>query len=140
MSLRRIYGFTFVEILAAMAFLGILMPVVISALLVGSRAASVSERSTIAMQLGENRLSQMMIGNEWTSESGRGDFGQDYPGYRWELSKAAWETSDVTELNLDVFYRVQGAEHEIRLTTLASETVAEAEATAASTTTTSPAQ
>jgi type II secretory pathway pseudopilin PulG len=127
MNMRHRGGFTLVEVLAAMAFLGILMPVVISALFVSSRAAVVSERSTIAMQLGENRLSEMMVGGAWTSESGRGDFGDQWPGYRWELTKAAWEAGTMTELTMDVFYTVQGTEHDLRLTTLASETLTEAQ-------------
>jgi prepilin-type N-terminal cleavage/methylation domain-containing protein len=121
-------GFTLVELLAAMAFLGILMPVVVAALLVSNRAALIAERSTIAMQLGENRLNEMMLAGAWTSESGRGDFGDQWPGYRWELSKSGWEESAaMTELTLDVFYTVQGTERDLRLTTLVSETLDEAQ-------------
>ena len=128
MRSARYAGFTLVELLAAMAFLGILMPVLVSALLVSNRAALISERSTIAMQLGENRLNEMMLGGAWTSESGRGDFGDHWPGYRWELTKTAWETSAaMTELTLDVFYTVQGIERDLRLSTLVSETLTEAQ-------------
>lgn len=123
MRTTRRAGFTLVEMLAAMAFLGILMPVVISALLVSNRAAEVSERSTIAMQLAENRLGEMMLGGAWSSESNRGDFGAQWPGYRWELEQAAWETGTMTELTLTVFFPVQGAEQEVRLTTLASDSL-----------------
>lgn len=130
MTAARRAGFTFVELLAAMAFLAILMPVVVSALLVSNRAAVIAERSTIAMQLGENRLNEMMLDGAWSSESGRGDFGEQWPGYRWELSKAAWEESSaMTELTLDVFYTVQGIERDLRLTTLVSESLTEAQQT-----------
>ena len=116
-------GFTFVEMLAAMAFLGILIPVVVSALMVSNRAAGVAERSTIAMQLGENRLGEMMLGDAWTSESSRGDFGADWPGYRWEMKQADWNSGAMTELTLDVFFQVQGREHEVRLSTLVNESL-----------------
>ena len=106
-----------------MAFLGILMPVVISALLVSNRTGVVAERSTIAMQLGENRLNEMMLAGAWTSESGRGDFGDEWPGYRWELTKARGRPAAMTELTLDVFFQVQGREHDVRLTTLVSESL-----------------
>lgn len=127
MTARYRAGFTLVEVLAAMAFLGIVMPVVISALFVSSRAAVIAERSTIALQLGENKLNEMMLGGAWTTESGRGDFGDKWPGYRWELTKSAWESTTMTELTMDVFYTVQGTERDLRLTTLASETLTEAE-------------
>ena len=120
---RSCRGFTFVEMLAALAFLGILIPVVVSALLVSNRAAIVTERSTIALQLGENRLNEMMLADDWTSESGRGDFGEQWPGYRWELTKTDWETGAMTELALDVFYPVQGTEHSVRLSTLVNESL-----------------
>lgn len=120
---RSCRGFTFVEMLAALAFLGILIPVVVSALLVSNRAAIVTERSTIALQLGENRLNEMMLADDWTSESGRGDFGEQWPGYRWELTKADWETGAMTELALDVYYPVQGAEHSVRLSTLVNDSL-----------------
>ncbi len=120
-STRR--GFTFVEVLAAMVFLGILIPVVISALLVSNRAAVVAERSTIAMQLGENRLSELMLQDAWTTAESRGDFGQEWPGYRWELKRQDWQSGAMTELTLDVFFAVQGQEHNVRLSTLTNESL-----------------
>ena len=59
-------AFTFVEVLAAMVFLGILMPAVISALLTANRAAVAAERSTIAAQLGENKLGEFTVGKDGT--------------------------------------------------------------------------
>jgi prepilin-type N-terminal cleavage/methylation domain-containing protein len=118
-------GFTFVEILAALAFLGVLIPVVVSALMVSNRTAVTAERSTIAAQLGENRLNQMMLADAWTSESGRGDFGADWPGYRWEMKQADWNSGAMTELTLDVYFPVQGREQTIRLSTLVNESLAQ---------------
>lgn len=111
-------AFTFVEVLAAMVFLGILMPVVISALLTANRAAVAAERSTIAAQLGENKLGELMLGNAWSSANASGEFGTEWKGYRWQLSKPSWQTGEMTELTLDVFYKVQGNEHTTRLATL----------------------
>ena len=123
MSRRRNHaGFTFVEILAALAFLGILIPVVASALTVASRASVVAERSVIAAQIGENLLNDMIVENTWSSAGTRGDFGQDWPGYRWQLSQTSWTTGNVTELTLDVYFPVQGHEQSIRLGTLANAT------------------
>jgi type II secretory pathway pseudopilin PulG len=116
-------GFTFVEVLAAMVFLGILIPVVISALMVSNRAAVVAERSTIAMQLGENRLSELMLQDAWTTAESRGDFGQEWPGYRWELKRQDWQSGAMTELTLDIFFAVQGQEHDVRLSTLTNESL-----------------
>lgn len=115
-------GFTFVEVLAALAFLGILIPVVVSALMVSSRASEVAERSVIAAQLGENQLNEMIVESTWSSAGTRGDFGQDWPGYRWQLTQTSWTTGSMTELTMDVFFPVQGREQSIRLATLATQT------------------
>ena len=119
----HINAFTLVEVLACLTFLGILIPVVVSALLTANRAGAVSERSSIAAQLGENRLGELMLNNEWSSASQRGDFGGDYPGYRWEMSKTDWGNGAMTQLTLDVLFQVQGVEHRVQLATLANQAV-----------------
>ncbi len=121
---RHEQGFTFVEILAAMLFLGILMPVVIGALQVANRAGVISERSGVALQLAENQLGELQLGDAWTSAGSSGDFGEQWPGYRWELTKSDWESGTMTELQLAVFFPVQGNEHNVRLSTLVSESLA----------------
>ena len=123
MSARGHAGFTFVEVLAAMAFLAILIPVLVSALHVSSGVGAAAERSTIAAQLGENRLNELLLGDAWTSAESRGDFGTDWPGYRWELKKADWQTGAMTELVMDVIFTVQGREQDVRLSTLVNESL-----------------
>lgn len=123
MKLPRLQsGFTFVEILAALVFLGILLPVVVSALTLSNRAAVIAERSAVAVRLGENRLNELTLGNAWTSADARGEFGSEWPGFRWEFSRADWEAGDMTELAMNVFFPVQGKEHVLHLSTLVSET------------------
>ena len=114
-------GFTLVEVLAAMAFLGLLLPVTISALLLSNRTSVLAERSGLAAQLAQNQLNELLLADAWAAAENRGDFGADWPGYRWELTKTAW-TADptMTELTLRVVFEVQGNRQEIQLTTLAA--------------------
>ncbi len=122
-------GFTFVEVLAALTFLAILVPTLLGALSVSNRASVMAERSAIAGQLAENKLNELMVDNTWASAESRGDFGNDYPGYRWELKSGQWDIgtagsnslNGMTELTLDAFFTVQGKEHSVRLTTLATQ-------------------
>jgi len=44
---------------------------------------------------------EMMLGDAWTSESSRGDFGEDWPGYRWQMTQADWNSGAMTELTLE---------------------------------------
>jgi type II secretory pathway pseudopilin PulG len=118
---RRLAAFTLVEVLAALAFLGLVIPVTIRGIQVANRAAEVSERSLTAVQLGENKLGELMLANAWTTAESRGTFSDDQPGYRWELKKGDWQTGAMSELTLDVFYPVQGVEQSLRLSTLVNE-------------------
>ena len=127
--MNRRAAFTFVEVLAAMAFLGILLPVLVSALHVASGVGSAAERSTVAVQLGENRLNELTLGDAWSSAESRGDFGTDWPGFRWELKKTDWQTGAMTELVMDVFFTVQGREQDVRLSTLVNESLSTATTT-----------
>jgi Tfp pilus assembly protein PilV len=114
-------AFTFAEVLAAMVFLAILVPVLIEGLTLANRAAVVAERTAIATQLGENRLNELLFNRAWATASTRGDFGRDWPGYRYELTRGTWPADRMIELTVRVSFEVQGREHEVRLTTLVDE-------------------
>lgn len=115
-------GFTFVEILAALLFLALVVPVLLGALMVSNRTSLLAERGAIAGELAQNKLGEMLIANAWqASPSAKGDFGGDYPGYRWAINTTGWTGDSVhpmTELDADVFYTVQGHEYNVRLSTL----------------------
>jgi type II secretory pathway pseudopilin PulG len=121
-SLRQ-NGFTFVEILAALTFMAILVPVLVSALTLANRTAEIADRTSTAMQLGENQLSQLLIGNNWQSAGGSGDFGASWPGYQWKVDQTPWPQDNnnaMIQLTMHVTFPVQGSQREIQLTTLVS--------------------
>ncbi len=117
-------GFTFVEVLAAMLFLAIVVPAIVTALTLSNRASEMTDRGTTAAQLAENKLNEMLIGNAWQGQaSAGGDFGADFPGYRWQLTQEPWtgdSAASMTQLKIEVFFPTQGAEHSVALTTLAN--------------------
>ena len=53
---------------------------------------------------------------------GRGDFGEDWPNYRWKLTKDNWELDGTMQLlTVTVFYNVQDREYFERISTLVEE-------------------
>ena len=151
-------GFTLIEVLAALMFLGILVPVVMEALSLSNHISSLSERRAVAAELAENKLNEELIGSYWQSETQtKGDFGTDYPGYRWEMTQAGWSgasqagtstagSSDMTELDMKVIFPVQGRDQSVSISTLVSASLAQLSGTtsgtsspAASTTPSTPA-
>jgi hypothetical protein len=111
-------AFTFAEVLAAMVFLAILVPVVMEGLTLANRAAVVAERTAIAVQLGENRLNELLLDRLWVSAPARGDFGPNWSGYQYELIRGNWPVDRMTQLTVRVTFEVQGRQHEVRLDTL----------------------
>jgi type II secretory pathway pseudopilin PulG len=114
---RRPGAFTFVEVLASLLFLGLLIPVVVSALTLSNRASVTAERAATAAQLAEAQLNELIVTGE-AATSASGDFGEERPGYRWELTSTDWTTDTMTELTMTVFFPVQGQEQQVQVTTL----------------------
>ncbi len=112
-------AFTFVEVLAALTFLGILLPAIMAGITHSNRASIVADRTAVAMQLADNQLNELLLNDAWTTADEHGQFGEDWPGYNWELSHTDWEGGGMVELNLTVTFQVQGKPREVRLTTLA---------------------
>jgi type II secretory pathway pseudopilin PulG len=117
LSTRR--GFTFPEILAAMVFLGVVMPVAIQGVLTAARAGEAAQRKRTAASLADPLLAELIVTGEWIDGDSEGEFGEEWPGYRWELSSEPWAEDTVYQVDLSVFYQVQGKEYSIRLSTLA---------------------
>ncbi len=126
-AIRRLHAraaFTFVEVLAALVFLAILLPTVIGGFSICTRAGAAAERTAIATQLAENRMSELMLNDAWIAAEKRGEFGEEFPGYRWEVDQSTWEIENMTALTVHVFFQLQGQERDVALTTLVSDALA----------------
>lgn len=101
-----------------MVFLAVLVPVVIEGLTLANRAAVVAERKTIAAQLATNKLNEIVITQAWSAANSSGDFGEPWPGFRWEVASRTWSEDSMTELTVVVTYAVQGREYTVDVATL----------------------
>ena len=147
-------GFTFVEVLAALMFLALVVPAIVTALTLSNKASEWTERSGAAGALAENKLNEMLTADAWQAAGSMaaGDCGPDWPGYRWEMTQNTWSggsvggssgvssppastatagasttantniagtgTTTLTELKITVFFKVQGVERSVALTTV----------------------
>jgi type II secretory pathway pseudopilin PulG len=117
-------GFTFVEVLAALLFMAIVIPVVTQGLMVANRAGLVSERKRVAAQLADTLLSEMIATDQWRTSAQTGNFDGAHPGYRWVLKNAAWTQTPLREVTIQVWFTVQEKEYEVHLTTLVADETA----------------
>lgn len=117
-------GFTLAEILAAMVFMAILIPVVVEGLALSNRASVVAERKVVATQLADNKLTELVVTRGWETGQQNGEFGEAWPGFSWALTRIAWPEDSMIELTVEVFFEVQGRPYEVRLATLVEDDTA----------------
>jgi hypothetical protein len=112
-------GFTFVELLAAMLFVAIVVPVVVQGMMLANKAGVIADRKRIAGELADNLLTEWIITDEWREGQRNGDFGETWPDFRWVMVDSEWEVdSNMRALSVEVFYTAQGKEYSVTLSTL----------------------
>ena len=111
-------AFTLVEVLAALLFMAIVIPVALEGLRIASLAGQVGDRKAVAARVADRVLSELAV----TGSLPSGDNGSVTEGpheYRWTLESAAWvEDSALQETTVRVVYFVQGREYEVTVSTL----------------------
>ncbi len=110
-------GFTFAELLAAMVFAAIVIPVALQGIGYANRASVYAERKIQATWLAEKLLNETIITESWQSTVNQGQFQNEYSIYRWELNTQVWN-GDIMEVQAVVFFPVQNKEHFVRISTL----------------------
>lgn len=117
---RGLAAFTLAEVLAAMLFMAIVIPVAIMGLRLATQAGEVATRKAIATRIGERVLNEMIVTGQTQKSSQSGLTREGQQDYRWSI---AIEPSGLDTLRLatvQVFYPVQDKEYDVRLSTLVS--------------------
>ena len=116
---RRHAAFTLAEVLAALLFMAIVIPVALEGLRIASLAGQVGERKAAAGRVAERVLNELLITG---TGPGGGESGSLFEGqheFQWAVESVAWlEDSALQETTVKVVYFVQGREYEVTLTTL----------------------
>ncbi len=119
--MRADRGFTFIEMLAAMLFMAIVIPVAVEALMLANQVGVRAQRRQVAVMLADKVLTEAMATETWRNGDQGGDFEEDWPEYRWSLTTTGWDEDTMRIVTASVFYMVQGREFEERLSTLGDE-------------------
>jgi hypothetical protein len=115
-------AFTFAEILAAMVFMAIVIPVAMNGIQIANRAGVVAARKTVAIQLADRLLNETIVTTNTITAGQSGTFPDPYKDYRWRQSKKNWtEDTTMREISVEVFYTVQDVEYSVFLATLVSQ-------------------
>ena len=115
-------AFTLAEVLAALAFMAIVIPVAVEGLRLASTAGQLGQRRTVAGQVAERVLDEMILSQQSQGVSqGMTQSGRTYEGaheYRWSARWQPWPEDSMNQLSIQVLFEVQGREYDLWLTTL----------------------
>ena len=119
-------GFTLAEVLAALLFMAIVIPVAVQGLRVASLAGTVADRKVQATRVAQRLLDESLITTNWNKSVQAGTVLEGDRRYRWTLRSDTWNQDGRVYaprlVSLDVTYTVQNRDYSVRLCTLSPST------------------
>ena len=122
---RTTAGFTLAEVMAALFFLAIVVPVAIGALQVASRSGEVAERKAAAARIADRVLNETVVTAATPTLQQRGTIVENGRPFRWTLQRDSWpvtltSTTSLQVLTVSVAFSAQGRDYDLRMCTLAT--------------------
>ena len=117
------HGFTLLEVMFALSLIGISLTVLLASQSQGLSLANEAKFHTTASLLAQQRMAEIEMENINDIVSASGDFGEDYPGYQWELNVDKATLPDLSDtdipfvkLDLKIYFGEKGKyRYDIRL-------------------------
>ena len=117
---RHESAFTLAEVLAAMLFLAIVIPVAVEALHVASLAGEVAARKGAAGRIADRILNESLVTTNWSGSVQSGTVSEEALDFRWTLTSQNWPQDSMQMLTAEVKFLAQGKDYSVKLSTLAS--------------------
>jgi hypothetical protein len=117
---RGVNAFTLAEVLAALLFMAVVIPVALQAMRVAGRAGALAERKREAARVAERILNESIVTTNWNSSALSGTIMEADREYRWQLRNESWSESDMRLLSVEVDFPVQGEDYSVKMSTLAN--------------------
>jgi type II secretory pathway pseudopilin PulG len=116
-------GFTLAEVLAALLFMAIVIPVAIAALQVASSSGEVAARKATAARVADRVLNETVVTAGSSALPQKGTAIENGQSFRWTLQRENWpviltSTSAMQVLTTVVAFSAQGRDYDVRLSTL----------------------
>ena len=114
-------AFTFADVLAALVFMAIVIPVAMQGLQVANRAGVVAERKSLAVQMADRLLSEAIVTTNWVNSGQTGTLRQNGREFQWRLLNEPWTEDAMRLISVEIIYTVQSLEYRVLLSTLVKE-------------------
>ena len=112
-------AFTLAEVLAALVFMAIVIPVAIQGLRVASLAGEVAQRKGQAARIADRILNESIVTTNWSQASQRGTVTEGSSEFNWTLRNDAWTTETLRLVSVEVQFPAQGKSYSVKLSTVA---------------------
>jgi hypothetical protein len=118
---RHCAAFTLAEVMAALLFLAIVIPVAVEAISTASLAGEVAARKGAAVRVADRILNESLVTTNWMS-SQNGTTSEGTLDFQWTLTSQSWPQDSAMQLvTAEVKYLAQGKDYSVKLSTLASQ-------------------
>ncbi|HUU11373.1 MAG TPA: type II secretion system protein [Phycisphaerae bacterium] len=111
-------AFTIIELLATLTLVCIVLPVVVHGILLCLATAEHARQQGEAAALAQSKMAELVATGQWYDAKLDGDFGDQWPGYRWLAQFGEWEDSRLSQLDVDVTWTRRGRDYAVTLSTL----------------------
>ena len=106
------------EVLAALLFMAILIPVTMQAVSVASRAGMLGQRKATAMRIAERVLNEQIITGQIATATPYGNVVDGDMTYPWTMVTEPWTEDSMTVVTVRVTFDVQGNTFDVAASTL----------------------
>ena len=111
-------AFTLAEVLAALAFMAIVIPVAVEGLRIANLAGEVGQRKAVAGRIAESVLNEAIVTGQLRGATQNGVIQEGAQRYQWSIRSEPWSQDAMRLVTVQVRYPVQGRDYEVRLSTL----------------------
>ncbi len=118
---RPCSGFTLAEVLAALLFLAIVIPVAAQGLRVASMAGEVGQRKMIAARIGNKVLNELKVTGQLQNTGQTGMVQERGVSFHWAIKNQPWSEDNLSQMTVatvTVTFQAQGNNYDVHLSTL----------------------
>jgi len=111
-------GFTLAEVLAALVFMAIVIPVAVQGVRIATLAGQVGVRKEAAARVAERVLNELIVTGQFRQSAGSGTAAEGALDYQWSLRLDPWIENNIRLLTVRVTFPAQGQDYDVSLSTL----------------------
>jgi len=115
-------GFTLIEVLAALVFMAIVLPVAVEGLRIASLAGQVGQRKDGAARVAERVLNELIVSGQLRGSQQSGIMQEGVREYQWTVYTETWPEDSMSLVTVQVLFQVQGRDYDVQLSTLMGQT------------------